>query len=499
MSTTELNLFEKFAGVAATSLVALPVMAVFAMTPVNADEDDDEAEKDFGLMVEKQLEAKSMKLFGIKKPLAESAPKTYGDYRILEQPASAQVALAKGLKAEYLTRDAGNKTDMFAFWPSEANATHLISCVEGGREEIATGKLNPSVQRINLETGDVATVLRGMSRCDGIRLTAWGTVLATEETSDGGAYEILDPMAITNTTLVTRATSDVVDANGAPVVGQVAYRGALPTMAWEGLTVLENGVVIAGDELRPGSWGPDTDGGAIFKFVPATPRIGNTPVNDLSESPLVAGSVYAMQVACKGPGSQWGQGCEIGNARWVSVNAATARVDANNNGATGYYRPEDLHRDMMYSGDGVRFCWANTGRESAYNYGEVVCAVDLNPVDAGSTVIANRFVEGDTDFNSVDNLAFQPLSGNLYVIEDHKNGDVFACLPDGADRDIKSDGCIKILSVKDSSAEPTGFMFSADGKTAYVAIQHSRDGLMPQVDDYATDDVLKISGFKLPH
>jgi len=62
------------------------------------------------------------------------------------------------------------------------------------------------------------------------------------------------------------------------------------------------------------------------------------------------------------------------------------------------------------------------------------------------------FVEGDGDFNSIDNLAFQPHSGNLYVIEDHSNGDVFACLPDGADRDIKSDGCVKILSVRDRSA-----------------------------------------------
>lgn len=109
---------------------------------------------------------------------------------------------------------------------------------------------------------------------------------------------------------------------------------------------------------------------------------------------------------------------------------------------------------------------------------------------------ANRFVEGDADFNSVDNLAFQPGSGIMVVIEDHENGDIFACLPDGEDRDVKTDGCVKILSVRDSSAEPTGFMFSADGLTAYVSIQHSNDGNMSKVDDYATDDVLKITGFK---
>ena len=48
----------------------------------------------------------------------------------------------------------------------------------------------------------------------------------------------------------------------------------------------------------------------------------------------------------------------------------------------------------------------------------------------------NRFIEGDTELNSVDNLAFQPHTGILYVIEDHSNGDVFACLPDGPDREV---------------------------------------------------------------
>jgi hypothetical protein len=57
--------------------------------------------------------------------------------------------------------------------------------------------------------------------------------------------------------------------------------------------------------------------------------------------------------------------------------------------------------------------------------------VDHDPVSEepfGRTVVANRFVEGDTDFNSFDNFAFQPVTGNLYVLEDAVNGDVFACL-----------------------------------------------------------------------
>ena len=91
----------------------------------------------------------------------------------------------------------------------------------------------------------------------------------------------------------------------------------------------------------------------------------------------------------------------------------------------------------------------------------------------------------------------------MYVIEDHPFGDVFACLPDSAsDRDLKVDGCIKTLSVRDSSAEPTGFMFSGDGKTAYLHIQHSDDTACvdgtdcAKNDGFVTDDLIKITGFK---
>jgi secreted PhoX family phosphatase len=275
-------------------------------------------------------------------------------------------------------------------------------------------------------------------------------------------------------------------------------------MSWEGLTVTAEGVVIGGDELRPGSYADalgdkDTDGGAIFKFVPAVPHAGGV-ISDLGDSPLVAGSAYAMQVSCVNNKQQTGQGCEIGNAAWVEVTAADARKDADAKGATGYYRPEDLHTDPVYTGPGLRFCWTNTGNEGAGNFAEVVCGVDSDPLlaDPGTrSVVVNRFVEGDTDFNSFDNMAFQPITGNLYVVEDHTNGDIFACLPDGADRDIKSDGCVKILSVKDGSAEPTGFAFAGDGRTAYVSVQHSDDNAMPLLDDYPTDDIVKITGFKL--
>jgi len=179
----------------------------------------------------------------------------------------------------------------------------------------------------------------------------------------------------------------------------------------------------------------------------------------------------------------------------------------------------------MYHGEGVRFCWTNTGRSRAGHYGAIVCGVDLVPYpdtpthfkdpktgrrylasggttkEHVTTATINRFVEGDQRFNAPDNLAFQPLTGTMYVTEDAKFGEVFACLPDGNDRDLKSDGCISVLSVIDPRAEPAGFIFDATGKTAYVMIQHGEqatsllDMMSNRMNGY-TDDLIKITGFE---
>jgi hypothetical protein len=492
----------------AKHLIRIATLALTAavLNPLAVLADDD---MDFGSFVEQQLKSKSEKLFGVEKPLAASAPATSGAVRTPSRSASDQVLVADGLKVQYLTREAANNSDMMFLWPNGEHPTHLIMAIEEfspkaiGTLPSGITKMTPSLQRVDLKTGEVKTILRGLSGADGVRLTPWGTVLVTEEADDGAAYEVIDPLNVSNHTVVSRAAGNIVDANGNPST-KVVKRSALPTLAWEGIGVLPNGVVYAGDEERPGSGGFNADGGALFKFLPQNPRTVTGPIANLNESPLAAGWVFAMQVSCVNNNQQVGQGCEIGNAAWVPVNAATARIDANAAGATGYYRPEDLELDPLYrdtaNPQAVRFCWANTGNEGAKHYAEVVCGVDSAPLAAVTnqrSVVVNRFVEGDADANSFDNLAFQPVTGNLYVIEDHNNGDIWACLPDGADRDLKSDGCVKILSVKDSSAEPTGFFFAADGRIAFVSIQHSNDSLMPKLDDYGTDDILMITGFKV--
>jgi Bacterial protein of unknown function (DUF839) len=505
------------------SLLTLVISFAVSGTAVSAD--------DFGLKVQDHLKDHSEKYFGIEKPIGVS--ESVSVPRVPGQSALDLIKLAPGLKASIVTRKTGNSSDMLAFWPNDTNPTHIVTCIEAGNDPVGTfpggqPKLTPSVQTVNLITGEVKTILRGMRVCDGIRRTPWNTIVATEETDDGGLYEILNPLTTPDLTLVARGASDVVDTNGAAVAsGKIEYRGAVGKLAWEGLDLTKQGVVYYGDEERPGTGGADFDGGSLFKFVPELKWDG-TLVANLSQSPLAAGSVYAYQASCQAKTSssfpQFGQGCEIGEGAWVKVDAGNLRTSAFMNGATGYYRPEDGHFDPMYAGAGVKFCWTNTGNSAAHNYGEVVCLIDTNPVGNGEKIVvatgltyladsaetrgfavatANRAVEGDADLNQPDNLAFQPVTGNMYVIEDNPFGDVWACLPDGKDRDIKTDGCVKVLSVRDSSAEPTGYAFTGDGKTAYVYIQHSNDAACvagtdcAKNDDYATDDLIKITGFKI--
>ena len=57
---------------------------------------------------------------------------------------------------------------------------------------------------------------------------------------------------------------------------------------------------------------------------------------------------------------------------------------------------------------------------------------------------------------------------------------MFLCLPDGADVDNQSDGCVKVATLNDAGsaahpegAEWSGPIFNDDGKHLYVSVQHN--------------------------
>jgi uncharacterized protein len=130
-------------------------------------------------------------------------------------------------------------------------------------------------------------------------------------------------------------------------------------------------------------------------------------------------------------------------------------------------------------------------------------------VPTGAIPVVTRFVVGSQELGMVDNVAFQPKTGNLVILEDGptsivtasgnqpRGNDLWICLPDGDDDDTLTDGCVRFASVRDTSAEPSGFIFLGSGESAFVSIQHRAVNAAAGEGDHGA--LLKISGFKVRH
>jgi hypothetical protein len=178
--------------------------------------------------------------------------------------------------------------------------------------------------------------------------------------------------------------------------------------------------------------------------------------------------------------------------------------------------------DPVAADHGVfRACWANTGRmsngfnslvETGAVNSEVLCLVEEPNASAptGMTPVVSRFIPGTPERQMYDNVAFQPRTGNLVVLEDgpvnvvtgqnptvteRRGNDLWICLPDGSDSDTQTDGCVRFASVRDTTAEPSGFTFYESGEEALVNIQHR--GVNDALGAGNHGALIKISGFKV--
>ncbi len=432
---------------------------------------------DWGLDRQTQMENKSQTLFGFGQPLDQSSTTDLSQAQALANPAGL-VTVAKGLKVGVVSAgNAAPNLDQMILWP-KSNPTHIIACNEQGTAQ-------PSLQKISLATGVATTIATGLDDCDPVRATPWGTVLFGEEAGAAGAmYELIDPLNV-----VGASINHVTGVTAAPYANNIQRVNALGFLSFEGLAILPNGVTYYGDELAPSN---GTPGGAYYKFVPDTPWAGGGAISSLSQSPYNAGKVYSLRV---GQGSNSGQGDAYGIGTWsflASLNSASSqqlRSLSTVNNRTGYYRPEDIAiDDAAFASGNVRFCGNNTGRDSARYWGETVCVTDGTFAQAlanTATPQVQLFVQGSDQFNMPDNIGFQPGRGNWLVEEDGstgdfidgaRNDDIWDCLPDGADVDMLTDGCVRVATLNDLDAESTGGFFDPTGKHYYVSIQHNSSG-----------------------
>ncbi len=433
--------------------------------------------EDWGLDVQTQTQNKSNPLFGVGKPLTQSSHVDLGQAQALADPAGL-VTVAKGLEVSVVTAGkAPPNIDQMVLWP-QTGPTSIIACNEQGTTE-------PALVRISLATGDSTTIATGITSCDPVRVTPWGTVLFGEEGGSTGAmYELVDPLSVTGAT-IDRTT-------GATSTPKIRRADALGFLSFEGLAVLPNGVTYYGDELSASNGAP---GGAYYKFVPTTPWAGGPPITSLDQSPFSSGSVYGLRV---GQGGNYGQGFSYGTGSWqplTSTPGQQLRPLATGAKLTGYYRPEDISVDEAALAAGtVRFCGNNTGRDEARYWGETICFTDGTVAGAtspSSVPQVQLLVQGSSELNMPDNIAYQAGRGNWILEEDgstadhvdgSRNNDIWDCLDDGADDNTLSDGCIRIATLNDLDAESTGGFFDPTGKHYYVSIQHNSSGFGTVLD-----------------
>jgi Bacterial protein of unknown function (DUF839) len=472
---------------AGTLVAALAAGTTYALT-----------KQDPGKAYENSLASQSQALFGFGRPV--SGPATGST----DAPGAAAVEAAAGLKVQVASDAVGEDADMIALWPDDAAPTHAFICNEidsTAAENVGVG----TVQRVDLSSGDVTDLITGTTSCDPIHKTAWGTLVFGEENGAlGRAYEILDPTSLDGDPVITidhtaGTTSDPAHVSVLKALGQLSF---------EGIVVLPDGTTYYSDELRPANGKP---AGGMFKFVPTTPVAGGAPITDLAQSPLASGEVHVLRVGLRSGGTDFGQGSNSGAGKWIPLTtpadpttfnlAATALAAG---GYTGYYRPEDIDLDPLAWADGrIRFCWNNTGNDAQQNWGETLCLED-EPTDAagfatGTRPVVQPFVIGNPQLRMPDNLDFQPRTGILYVLQDATttaeggttNDSVWACLPDGTDLDVLSDGCVRVLNSLDGVGEWTGIEFLADGTGFFINHQHrTQDGrAVPE-----TTDMLLITG-----
>lgn len=452
---------------------------------------------DFGQSVQADLAHGSNQLFGFDRPLDASSTVS-ADPAAAAQDPTKLITVAKGLKVRLVAQVPGAPNlDQMALWPSDSAPTHVIGCNEQGTAQFG-------VVAISLKDGSSFDIVKsGLTSCDPIRRTAWGTILAGEENgTNGRLFEIVDPLNTKDVVVnPDGSTSSPNVVNRTPVLGGLSF---------EGLALYDSGLVYYADENRPANGAP---GGAYYKFVPTTPWNGSFQAKtaaDLASSPLAAGKVFGLRVGIRG-GTDFGEGTETGLGAWIPLcpggtTCGNLRALAVANKLTGYYRPEDAEKDRTALAAGqVKFCNTNTGNEASSNsghtWGNVICITDGAFADALAGTArpeVQLFVVGSSELAMPDNIAQQPGTNNWVLHEDgdigdtHKNNDLWDCLPDGADADTLSDGCVRMATINDlianggEGAEWTGGFWNATGSTFYVSVQHNLTG---------QGTLLAISGF----
>src|SRR5262245_29115741 len=208
-----------------TCVLIVGVAAIFLPSYTRANHQ----RADFGTFIESQLRAHSEQLFGFERPLAQSA---LGPYDGADNLRAIQVA--PGLRVSLVSSSVASAADQIALWPDDEHPRYLFVCDEETTD--------PAVQRVDLTkppSTNATTIVRGLTSCDPVRRTPWGTIIVAEEAgATGGFYELIDPANInTAITVMNRATGQTSD----PM--HLVKRQAVGSLSFESFAIRPDGTM----------------------------------------------------------------------------------------------------------------------------------------------------------------------------------------------------------------------------------------------------------------
>jgi hypothetical protein len=293
---------------------------------------------------------------------------------------------------------------------------------------------------------------------DPIVWTPWGTILVGEETNAASRRDPQYPNAVAG--LVYELVPSAADPS---VLAQIIARPALGSKSHEGMRFDNQGNLYSISERNPGY---------IFKFTPD------------KKGDLSSGQLYALKITSS-------TGDRTGEAEWIPLDRNAVQIDASvaadNIGATGYNRPEDVElatsTGNTHGSPNTLFVAVTSPLPPLVD--NRILAIDLREPAGGSshsTAFVYDYVKigmnATSEFEWPDNVALD-RAGNLYITEDpggsfatkRKGDDIWVARP-GNGPHSPAASVERFASLTDCDAEPTGIYWEMGGNRLFVNVQH---------------------------